>query len=96
MLRTMQRLGNTGEVIYYYPVEGITTLAYIVNVLPKDENIDIYFLYSENRLVSVEVQTVNEMDPIDEISTTECYEIDSTVICDYCIILEADYILKRD
>lgn len=37
MLRTMQRLGNTGEVIYYYPVEGITTLAYIVNVLPKEK-----------------------------------------------------------
>ena len=55
MLHTMQRLGNTGEVIYYYPVEGITILAYIVNVLPKDENIDIYFLYSENRLVSVQL-----------------------------------------
>lgn len=96
MLRTMQRLGNQGEVIYYYPAEGITTLAYIVNILPKDSNTEIYFLYSQNRLISVEVQIVTEMDPIDEVPITECYEINSTLICDYCIIPEADYILKRD
>lgn len=26
----------------------------------------------------------------------EWYQIDSTLICDYCIIPEADYILKED
>lgn len=26
----------------------------------------------------------------------EWHQIDSTLICDYCIIPEADYILKRD
>ena len=42
MLRTMQRLGSTGEVIYYYPEEGVMDLAYIVNVLPKSDHVDIY------------------------------------------------------
>lgn len=96
MLRTMQRLGNTGEVIYYYPEEGVIDLAYIVNVLPKSDHVDIYILYSQNKLIAIEVQTVNEVDPIDDILITECYELDSKIICDYCVIQEAEYILKRD
>ena len=35
-------------------------------------------------------------DPITGDLYDEWYQIDSTLICDYCIIPEADYILKRD
>lgn len=35
------------------------------------------------------------MSPIEALYD-EWYQIDSTLICDYCIIPEADYILKED
>lgn len=35
-------------------------------------------------------------DPITGDLYDEWYQIDSTLICDYCIIPEADYILKED
>lgn len=43
---------------------------------------DIYYLYVQNRIMAIEIQ--------------HTVEIDSTLICDYCIIPEADYILKED
>lgn len=52
---------------------------------------DVYYLYAQNRIIAIEMQHTVENDPNDE-----WYQIDSTLICDYCIIPEADYILKRD
>lgn len=46
---------------------------------------DIYYLYVQNRIMAIEIQHTVENDPIN-----------STLICDYCIIPEADYILKED
>ena len=51
---------------------------------------DIYYLYVQNRIITV------ENDPITGDLYDEWYQIDSTLICDYCIIPEADYILKED
>lgn len=49
---------------------------------------DIYYLYVQNRIMAIEIQHIVEYD--------EWYQIDSTLICDYCIIPEADYILKEN
>lgn len=57
---------------------------------------DIYYLYVQNRIVAIEMQHTVENDPITGDLYDEWCQIDSTLICDYCIIPEADYILKRD
>ena len=49
---------------------------------------DIYYLYVQNRIMAIEIQHTVEND--------EWYQIDSILICDYCIIPEADCILKED
>lgn len=51
---------------------------------------NIYYLYVQNRIMAIKIQHTVENDPI----TGDL--IDSTLICDYCIIPEADYILKED
>lgn len=56
---------------------------------------DIYYLYVQNRIMAIEIQHTVENDPITGDLYDEWYQIDSTLICDYCIIPEADYILKR-
>lgn len=55
---------------------------------------DIYYLYVQNRIMAIEIQHTVENDPITGDLYDEWYQIDSTLICDYCIIPEADYILK--
>jgi hypothetical protein len=45
---------------------------------------------------AIEIQHTVENDPITGDLYDEWYQIDSTLICDYCIIPEADYILKED
>lgn len=51
---------------------------------------------SINRMgLNINKKTV-ENDPITGDLYDEWYQIDSTLICDYCIIPEADYILKED
>lgn len=57
---------------------------------------DIYYLYVQNRIMAIEIQHTVENDPITGDLYDEWYQIDSTLICDYCIIPEADYILKED
>lgn len=46
--------------------------------------------------MAIEIQHTVENDPITGDLYDEWYQIDSTLICDYCIIPEADYILKED
>lgn len=57
---------------------------------------DIYYLYVQNRIMAIEIQHTVENDPITGDLYDEWYQIDITLICDYCIIPEADYILKED
>lgn len=57
---------------------------------------DIYYIYVQNRIMAIEMQHTVENDPITGDLYDEWYQIDSTLICDYCIIPEADYILKED
>lgn len=57
---------------------------------------NIYYLYVQNRIIAIEMQHTVENDPITGDLYDAWYQIDSTLICDYCIIPEADYILKRD
>jgi hypothetical protein len=57
---------------------------------------DVYYLYVQNRIIAIEMQHTVENDPITGDLYDAWYQIDSTLICDYCIIPEADYILKRD
>lgn len=57
---------------------------------------DVYYLYAQNRIVAIEMQQTVENDPITGDLYDEWYQIDSTLICDYCIIPEADCILKKD
>lgn len=52
--------------------------------------------YVQNRIMAIEIQHTVENDPITGDLYDEWYQIDSTLICDYCIIPEADYILKED
>lgn len=57
---------------------------------------DVYYFYAQNSIVAIEMQHTVENDPITGDLYDEWYQIDSILICDYCIIPEADYILKRD
>ena len=57
---------------------------------------DIYYLYVQNCIMAIEMQHTVENDPIIGDLYDEWYQIDSTLICDYCIIPEADYILKEN
>lgn len=57
---------------------------------------NIYYLYVQNRIMAIEIQHTVENDPITGDLYDEWHQIDSTLICDYCIIPEADYILKED
>lgn len=56
---------------------------------------DIYYIYVQNRIMAIEMQHTVENDPITGDLCDKWYQIDSTLICDYCIIPEADYILKE-
>lgn len=87
----MHCLPNIGEVINYEPQEGLFTLAYIVNKINN-----LYILYSQNRLIAIEVQHTIEEDANTGDLTDVYHEICTTEICDYCILPEADYILKQD
>lgn len=88
---TIKLLPKVGEVIQYTPKNDITTLAYVVNRVNNT-----YYLYTQNRLVAIEVQHTIEDDPITGDLIDKYSEISTNEICDYCIIPEADYILKRD
>ena len=89
-MKTMKKLPKIGEVISYEPQEGITTLAYVFNRINNT-----YYLYSQNKLVAIEVQHTVEDDPITGDLYDTYHEVNTTILCDYCIIPEADYILKR-
>lgn len=69
----------------------VTMPAYVLNNFN-----DIYYLYVQNSIMAIEIQHTVENDPITGDLYDEWYQIDSTLICDYCIIPEADCILKED
>lgn len=91
----MEIISNLSEVcknaVVLCKVGEITIPAYVLN----DFN-NICYLYIQNRIVAIEIQHTVENDPITGDLYDEWHQIDSTLICDYCIIPEADYILKRD
>ena len=89
-MKTMKKLPKVGEVIRYEPQEGITILAYVSNRINNT-----YYLYTQNKLVVIEVQHTVEDDPITGDLYDTYHEVNTTILCDYCIIPEADYILKR-
>lgn len=65
--------------------------AYILNSCNS-----VYYLYIQNSIVAIEIQHVVGNDPITGDLYDEWHQIYCTLICDYCFIPEADYILKRD
>lgn len=89
-MKTMKVLPNVNEVIKYSPNKGITILAYVVNVVNN-----IYYLYAQNRLMSIEIQHTVENDSTTGDLYDEYHEINTNIICDYCIIPEADFILNN-
>lgn len=88
-MKTMQYIPNVGEVINYFPNKDTPILAYVINIINNT-----YYLYTQNRLIAIEIQHTVENDPITGDLYDEYHEISNDIICDYCIIPEADYILK--
>ena len=89
-MKTMKKLPKIGEVISYELQKGITTLAYVLNRINNT-----YYLYSQNKLVAIEVQHTVEDDPITDDLYDTYHEVNTTILCDYCIIPKADCVLKR-
>lgn len=90
-MKTLFKLPNVGEVIHYHPQEDLTILAYTLNIINNT-----YYIYVQNRIIAIEIQHTVGNDPTTGDLYDEYHEIDSNIICDYCIIPEVDYILKRD
>lgn len=86
----MKYLPNVGEVVSYTPNEELTIPAYVVNIVDN-----IYYLYAQNRLVAIQVQHTIDEDPMTGDKIDEYDAIDTNTICDYCVIPEADNILKE-
>ena len=80
---------HSNEVILCRTERGIVIRAYVLNILNN-----VYYLYVQNRIIAIEVQHTVENDPITGDLYDEWCQINSTVICDYCIIPEADNILR--
>mgnify|MGYP000997685946 CR=1 FL=1 len=82
----MEIISNLSEIcnnaVVLCKVGEIVIPAYVLN-----NSNNVYYLYAQNSV---------ENDPITGDLYDEWHQIDSTLICDYCIIPEADYILKRD
>jgi hypothetical protein len=95
MDRKMEIISNLSEIcnnaVVLCKVGEIVIPAYVLN-----NSNNVYYLYAQNRIVAIELQHSVENDPITGDLYDEWHQIDSTLICDYCIIPEADYILKRD
>lgn len=95
MNRKMEIISNLSEIcnnaVVSCKVGEIVIPAYVLN-----NSNNVYYLYAQNRIVAIELQHSVENDPITGDLYDEWHQIDSTLICDYCIIPEADYILKRD
>ena len=91
MLHTIKNIPKVGEVIYYYPKENVITLAYVLN-----EYNNIYYLYTQNRIIGIELQHDISTDPNTGDLYDEWHEITTFQISDYCILPEIDYILKKD
>ncbi len=88
-MKTMHCLPKVGEVINYEPQKDLFVLAYVVNKINN-----LYILYTQNRLIAIEVQHTIEEDVNTGDLIDEYHEICTTEICDYCVIPEADYIMK--
>lgn len=90
----MEIISNLSEIcsgtVILCKVNEVIMPAYVLNNFN-----DIYYLYVQNRIMAIEIQHTVENDPITGDLYDEWYQIDSTLICDYCIIPEADYILKK-
>lgn len=92
-------MGNTlenvkvGEVIWYNlnNQDNYPYLVYIVNIID-----DTYYLYTcgSHQLYAVEVYHNKHTE--NNIEQEEYYESEPKLVCDYIVIPEADYILKRD
>lgn len=85
----MEYLPNVGEVVSYTPNEELTIPAYVVNIVDNT-----YYLYAQNRLVAIQVQHTIGEDPMTGDKVDEYDVTDTNTICDYCVIPEADNILK--
>ena len=85
----MNYLPNVGEIVSYTPNKELTIPAYVVNIVDN-----IYYLYAQNRLVAIQVQHTIEEDSMTGDMIDEYDIIDTNIICDYCVITEADNILK--
>lgn len=77
-----------GDIIDYSPKENLTIPAYVLSIV--DNSI---YAYAQNRIVAIKIQDDSTIDP----ETNEIQEmfviVDSDIICDYCIIPEADSVL---
>lgn len=92
MLKTLRKLPKIGEVIHYYPNEDDDfVLAYVL-----DYYNDVIYLYVQNRIMAIKIARTIEEDLLTGDLYNDVYEVHTREICDYCIIPEADYILKRD
>lgn len=84
----MEIISNLSEIcsgtVILCKVNEVIMPAYVLNNFN-----DIYYLYVQNRIMAIEIQHTIE-------GKGQIFTRNSTLICDYCIIPEADYILKED
>lgn len=77
-----------GDIIDYSPKENLTIPAYVLSIVDNS-----VYAYAQNRIVAIKIQDNSTIDP----ETNEIQEmfviVDSDIICDYCIIPEADSVL---